>query len=95
MIRNPTLQANKGLLGLYTALMDVETLDQAASWTAAFTSWEGSGSFFSNTAPTLRRQWTGLLISARLSSGGTPISGPAGCGSPSRSSCAMTNYSSG
>ncbi|SMX77890.1 MULE transposase domain-containing protein [Brevibacterium sp. 239c] len=46
LTRNPTLPANKELLALYKALMDVRALDKAAAWTAAFASWEAKWQSF-------------------------------------------------
>lgn len=40
LTRRPRLPANRDLLHLYTALPKIVTLDEAASWTAAFASWE-------------------------------------------------------
>ena len=40
LTRNPTLPANKELLGLFKTLPKVTTLTEAARWIAAFTSWE-------------------------------------------------------
>lgn len=40
LTRQPKLPANKELLALYRALTPITNLDEAAAWTAAFTSWE-------------------------------------------------------
>lgn len=40
LTRRPVLPANKELLALYKALSKVSTLDEAATWTASFVSWE-------------------------------------------------------
>ena len=40
LTRTPVLPANKELLALYKALTPISSLDEAAAWIAAFTTWE-------------------------------------------------------
>lgn len=40
LTRTPVLPANKELLALYKAITPISTLDEAAAWTAQFTTWE-------------------------------------------------------
>src|SRR5699024_7560855 len=40
LTRRPVLPANKELLALYRTLSKVTTLDEAATWTASFATWE-------------------------------------------------------